>query len=95
MLEAFVYGVLGGLFVEIAGLWKLRHELKPDLPAYLKSWFYWLLTTSMILSGGVLASIYIKSGVELSPILSVNVGATAPLVIGSFTASAPNISTGS
>lgn len=86
-----MYGVVGGFLAELFGLWKLRHELKEKLPPYLKSVFYWSMTVLMIGSGGVVALVYFKSGVTLSPLLAVNVGASAPLIIGSLTSAAPKI----
>jgi hypothetical protein len=89
--QEFWYGVLGGVLAELFGMWKLRRELKETLPPYLRSWFYWLMTVLMIASGGFVAFIYFKSGVSLSPLLAVNVGASAPLIIGSLTAASPKI----
>lgn len=87
----FWYGVAGGFLAELFGLWKLRHELDATLPPYLRSWFYWLMTGLMIGSGGLVSFVYLRSGVQLSPLLAVNVGASAPLIIGSLTAAAPKI----
>jgi hypothetical protein len=87
----FCYGVLGGFLAELFGMWKLRQELKESLPAYLRSWFYWLMTVLMIGSGGLVALVYVKSGISLSPIVAVNIGASAPLIIGSLTAAPPKI----
>jgi len=92
--QEFWYGVLGGFLAELFGIWKLRHELREKLPPYLRSWFYWLMTLLMIASGGCVALVYVKSGVSLSPILAVNVGASAPLIIGSLTAAPPKINPG-
>ena len=89
--EAFWYGIVGGFLAELFSLWKLRRELKKGLPPYLRSWFYWLMTGLMIGSGGVVALVYVQSGVSLSPLLAVNVGACAPLIIGSLTAASPKI----
>lgn len=91
MPEEFWYGILGGFFAELFGLWKLRQELKPNLPPYLRSWFYWIMTLLMIGTGGAVALVYVKSGVSLSPLLAVNVGASAPLIIGGLTAAPPKI----
>lgn len=85
------YGTIGGGLAEILGLWKLRHVAPKELPHYLRSPFYWAMTALMVISGGIVASIYVKSGISLSPILALNVGASAPLIIGSLTAAAPNI----
>ena len=89
--QEFWYGVAGGFLAELFGLWKLRQELKETLPPYLRSWFYWLMTLLMIGSGGLVALVYVKSGVSLSPLLAVNVGASAPLIIGSLTAAPPKV----
>jgi len=91
MPPEFWWGVTGGFLAELCGLWKLRHELGEKLPPYLRSWFYWVMTLFMILSGGIMALIYVSSGVKLSPIVAVNIGASAPLLIGSLTASPPKI----
>ena len=91
MQEAFWYGILGGFVAELFGLWKLRHELGSNLPPYLRSWFYWFMTLLMIGSGGLVAFVYVKSGISLSPLLAVNVGASAPLIIGSLTAAPPKV----
>lgn len=87
----FFYGVVGGFLAELFALWKLRHQLKGDLPPYLRSFFYWLMTVLMITSGGIVTIVYCKSGVTLSPLVAVNVGASAPLIIGSLTASPPKV----
>lgn len=76
----FVYGVFGGLVSEIVGLYKFRRFSK--LPVWLRLRSYWIITSLMILSGGILVCIYIKSDIELTPILAVNVGISAPLILG-------------
>jgi hypothetical protein len=43
----------------------------------------------MVLSGGILVLIYLASDVPLKPILAVNIGASAPLLIGTFIAQTP------
>jgi len=87
----FWFGLAGGVFAEILGLWKMRQVAPQELPHYLKSAFYWLMTLAMIAVGGIVAFVYVKSGIALSPLLAVNVGASAPLIIGSLTASPPNV----
>jgi hypothetical protein len=48
----------------------------------------------MLLSGGVLVVIYMKSNIAVAPILALNVGASAPLILGSLVAQAPAIPPG-
>lgn len=89
--EAFLYGLGGGVAAEVLGLFKLRRE---GAPQYLRSIFYWVITGTMILLGGGLSWLYVKSGVELTPILGVNIGASAPLILGQFVAQAPEVPPG-
>ena len=89
--EGFFYGAVGGGLGELLGLFRLRHEVGQALPAYLRSWFYWIVTIGMIGAGGVLVVVYIKSGITLQPIIAVNVGASAPLLIAALIAQTPKI----
>ena len=88
--EGFLYGVFGGVLSEVLGLFKLRHQEPENLPTYLKSGFYWLVTTLMSLMGGVLVVIYLRSNFSLEPIVAVNIGASAPLILGTLTSQAPD-----
>ncbi|MBN1930781.1 MAG: hypothetical protein JW786_04140 [Desulfobacterales bacterium] len=89
-LEGFLYGIFGGCLAEILGLFKLRREDPSRLPIWLKSIFYWIVTLLMIGSGGILVVIYLKSNFSLNPFIAVNVGASAPLIIGTLTSQAPD-----
>jgi len=89
--EGFAYGLLGGLFAEVLGLFRLRHQAPGVLPQYLKSPFYWLVTILMMCA---LVIVYLRSGMLLNPLLAVNVGASAPLIIGTLVAQAPSIPPG-
>ena len=82
-------GVFGGLLAELAGLYKIRENDPNNLPDYLTSPFYWGVTILMILAGAGLAYAYTLTGQELGAILSINIGASAPLIIGKFTSSTP------
>jgi hypothetical protein len=48
----------------------------------------------MALAGGVLVFIYAKSGTSLTPILALNVGASAPLLLAKLAQQAPAIPPG-
>ena len=90
-METLLYGIIGGAFAELLGLFKLRHRAPSRFPVWLKSWLYWSLTVSMILAGGALAVIYTKAGIELNPLIAVNIGASAPLIIGTFVSQTPQV----
>lgn len=92
--EGFFWGVCGGILAELLGLFKIRRESPNALPAWIKSPFYWAITVLMILAGGGLVIIYLRSGVSLQAIVAVNLGASAPLLIGSLVAQTPPIDPG-
>ena len=88
-IDGFVFGLIGGLLAELLGLFKLRQQAPNDLPFWIKSPFYWIITALMVLAGGALVVIYKKSNIDLQPIVAVNLGASAPLIIGSLVAQTP------
>lgn len=92
--EGFLFGILGGLLGEILGLFRLRHQPARLLPPWVSSVWYWTMTVLMIVSGGILVVIYIRSNIAVAPILAVNIGASAPLILGSLVAQAPAIPPG-
>jgi hypothetical protein len=87
-------GCLGGLLSEVLGLFRLRQQKIETLPDWLRSWFCWGTTLLMVAAGGLLVVIYLRSGIAVQPILAVNVGASAPLLIGSVLGQAPSIAPG-
>jgi hypothetical protein len=92
LLEGFLYGLLGGAFAELLGIFKLRREV--NLPPWMRSPFYWVITVLMILAGGGLVVVYLKSDFSLNALIAVNIGASAPLIIGTFVSQVPRPSLG-
>ena len=88
MPNEFWHGLMGGFFAELCGWWKIRRE---PTPLYCAHWVYWTTTVLMIISGGGLAFVYARSGLTLSPIIAVNIGASAPLIIGSLMGETPKL----
>lgn len=89
---ALMFGCIGGVASEILGLYNLRKSGPGQYPRYIKSWGYWVPTILMTLMGGGLAAAYTLDGTKLGAILSINIGASAPLAIGAFTKNVPKIS---
>ncbi|PKO13324.1 MAG: hypothetical protein CVU39_19155 [Chloroflexi bacterium HGW-Chloroflexi-10] len=82
---SFLYGVIGGALGELLKWYALRES--PNLPQYLRSVFYWVVTVLMILAGGGLVLI---QGVQPdNPWLAINVGITAPLILKGFASVIP------
>ncbi|MEJ2291826.1 MAG: hypothetical protein P8Y13_01295 [Deinococcales bacterium] len=92
--ETFLWAAGGGLAAEALRWWRLvrgqQQGATINLPVYARSPLYWGLTAAIVLAGGMLAVAYVSSGQRLGPILAVNVGASAPLIIQGLAASAPS-----
>jgi|GEM_PF-908610 hypothetical protein len=85
MALSFLYGVIGGGLGELLKWYSLRES--PNLPTYIRSPFYWIVTGIMILAGGGLVLI---QGVQPNnPWLAINVGITAPLILKGFASLVP------
>lgn len=89
VLEMVAWGLLGGLLVEIAGLYELRTTPSTEFPRHLLSLSYWVITGVMVLAGGGLVLVYARSGETLSALAAVNIGASAPLIISRLVAAPP------
>jgi len=80
-LSPSVWFAMGGAFsiklLELAELHKLPLIERPDL----KDWLYWLPFLILPILGGGLAHVYVSSNTVLTPLLAVNVGVSAPLII--------------
>lgn len=59
---------------------------RPGIAGIRAGWLYWITTVLMILAGGGLATLY---GVPIGAWLALNVGASAPALIGALSAPPP------
>lgn len=89
-LEGFLLGALGGVVTEIHGLYQLRKRFHKRRPGWVRSTYYWLSTAAMSLVGGIVVALYLHSGIALSPLLAVHLGAATPTFIGSLSQSFPS-----
>jgi hypothetical protein len=84
-ITVFVLGIAGGALAELLKWYQMRES--PNLPVYVKSLLYWIITILMILAGGVLALI---QGVDATkPLQALNIGISAPLIIKGLAAATP------
>jgi len=72
-----VFGAFAVKLLELAELHKLPKPQRPDL----KDWLYWLPFAVMPFLGGGLALMYTSSDILLKPVLAVNIGVSAPLIL--------------
>lgn len=70
-------GALAIKLLELAELHKIPKEEQPDMKCFL----YWVPFFVLPALGGGLAYVYIASDTILNPILSLNVGVSAPLML--------------
>ena len=91
MNEPILFAAGGALAIKLMDLAELSNvpiERRPDL----KDFFYWLPFLILPLVGGFLAYAYANSGTVLTPILAINIGASAPLILKSLASTIPPIS---
>ena len=84
------FAALGGLFVNLLGLVELRAVPKAERPDF-SDLLYWVPFIVWPVVAAGLALAYVLSGNQLTPILSMNVGASAPLILRSMAQSAPSL----
>jgi hypothetical protein len=60
----------------------------------MKTIHYWIVTTVMIVVGGVLVVAYLRSEVKVNAIMAINIGASAPLILGALVSQSPPIAPG-
>jgi len=70
----------GGFAINILHLVEYSKRPKIERPDF-KDWMFWLPYPVWPVLGGILAYAYQESGVQLSPILALNVGLSAPLIL--------------
>ena len=88
--DAAFYAACGGLAANLLPILDLR-TVKPEERPDLRSILYWLPFVIVPLLGAGLAAAYIQSGVGLQPIVAINVGITAPLILRAMASSPPTL----
>lgn len=90
-----LFGLAGGCAAEALKWYRIREDLHSGVPAYAKNWLYWIVTGIMAVMGGLLVFAYQASDeVSLSPILALNIGASAPLILGTLAGQIPQFDPG-
>jgi hypothetical protein len=90
-----LWGFFGGFLGECLTLFDLRHQEIDALPGYLRSWFYWLAVFGMSMIAAGLVEAYDVSGITVKPLLALNIGASAPLILRQLARGVGEVSPGS
>lgn len=80
ILQAVLFAGAGSLAIRLLELAEIPRIPKAERPDF-ADLVYWIPFVIMPLLGGGLAYMYVMSGVVLKPILAVNVGISAPLIL--------------
>lgn len=80
MNTPLVLAAVGGFAVNILHLIEHSKRPKSQRPDF-TDWLFWVPYPAWPIFGAVLAFAYQESGVQLSPILALNVGLSAPLIL--------------
>ncbi len=83
-----LFAIGGGLGIKLLELAELHRIPKIDRPD-LKDWLYWVPFIVMPLLGGGLALAYDTSNTVLTPLLAINVGVSAPLILRAMAQAIP------
>jgi hypothetical protein len=81
--------MLGGLAINLVRLFELQHLPRSERPDTFKDPLYLAQFFCLPLIGGFMAFAYNESGTKLTPILSINIGVTAPLILKTFALAVP------
>jgi hypothetical protein len=79
---------------ELLGLYEVRRRSPGEWPGFLRFPTYWLLSMAMSGFGALLVLAYTESDIDLSPILALNIGASAPLILSGLVRATPEVPPG-
>lgn len=82
--ETILWGLFGGFCAEAVGFFAIRRLNPNDFPYWVKSPAYYIIALVMVLIGGVITLAYFRSGIQMTAIMAIQIGATAPLIIRRF-----------
>lgn len=89
-LAAFTFATLGGIAINLVRWLEYANVPKQQRPVTFSDPLYVAQFTILPILGGFVAVVYVMSGTMLSPILAINVGVSAPLILKTMGAAVPS-----
>lgn len=89
MYDCVGWAIFGGLAINVMRVIKLR-QLPKESRICLKDWLYWFQFFIVPIIGGGICWAYIDSQAVLKPIMSVQLGASTPLLLKMFAGQGPS-----
>ncbi len=90
-MAPFWFAVFGGFAANVIRFFDLVQTPRAERPKTFSDPLYVAQFVVLPLLGGVLAFAYQSSGTVLTPILAINIGASAPLILKTLASAAPAI----
>jgi hypothetical protein len=87
--EIFLFGTLGGLLINIVKLAELAGLPRIERPPTFSDPLWVFQFFALPLVGGALAWIYQADGTTLKPLLAMNIGVSAPLILKTLANTVP------
>jgi hypothetical protein len=78
-----IFAAVGALAGQVLGLLELKNIVKANRPNLRDFWYWFPFVISPLLGGG-LSYAYLLSGVDLKPLVAINVGIAAPIILRSM-----------
>ena len=88
-IAAFCFGTLGGLLVNVVRLGELSTLPRIERPPTFSDPLWVFQFFALPIVGGVLTFVYQADGVILRPLLAMNIGVSAPLILKTLAAAVP------
>ena len=90
--QSVVFGAVGGLSSSVLSVLQWARSAKEQRPVFpLRDPAFWTLFVLLPALGGFLVLLYERSGVTFTPMLAVNVGASAPILLQQLVSTAAPI----
>ena len=88
-MVVFLWGFGGSVAVEVVSIFQFFHDTPIKFPERYSRFWYYVIRLFLAFIGGGLAVAY---GIEDKPLLAVNIGASAPLIIHALRQAVPKAS---